>query len=444
MKLKIFSFVILLFVSVDILKAQDYLISFAGSGASTTVDSVIVENLTQGTYLGMSGNNVLHLVNTLTGVEQVNKNSDRKITFYPNPMEDFTLMKFVLPEDGTAVINMYDISGRKILQTQEYLSEGQHTYRIQVVGNGLYVVTIRSGGYSLSGKFLSTASQPGIAKMVYENTTLTQEKSDISKIQEDAFHSKGMSSDTSMQYTDGDRLKFTGSSGIYSTVMTDIPLSDTINTFNFIACTDGDGNNYPVVEISTQVWMAKNIKATKYTDGTSIPFINTDSLWSKLTATDTAYCYYNNDVNNADLYGALYTWAAAMNGAASSAASPSGIQGICPIGWHLPSDAEWTILTTFLNGESSAGGKLKETGTEHWNTPNTGATNETGFTALAGGQHAPGIPSTSMGTNGFWLSSTENFKDYVWFRWLSNSAINVYRSSDMTSFGRSVRCVKDN
>ena len=150
-------------------------------------------------------------------------------------------------------------------------------------------------------------------------------------------------------------------------------------------CEDGDGNLYATTTIGTQVWMAENLRTTKYADGTAIPLVNTNATWNALTATSKAYCWYNDDIGNKATYGALYTWAAAMNGAASSADNPSTIQGVCPTGWHLPSDEEWTELTYYLGGESVAGGKLKETGTTHWNSPNTGATNETGFTALPGG-----------------------------------------------------------
>ena len=96
-----------------------------------------------------------------------------------------------------------------------------------------------------------------------------------------------------MEYTTGDRLKFTGISGNYSTVKTDIPESDKTITFNFIACTDGDNNNYPVVEIGTQVWMAENLKTTKYSDGTDIPLVTSNTAWIPLTTP--GYCWYNNN-----------------------------------------------------------------------------------------------------------------------------------------------------
>ena len=105
---------------------------------------------------------------------------------------------------------------------------------------------------------------------------------------------------------------------------------------------DIDGNVYPTVTIGSQVWMAKNLETTRYPDGTPILLVDTIPAWDALNESSKAYCWYGDEIKNKDTYGALYTWAAAMNGAESSDAKPSGVQGVCPTGWHLPSDAEWT------------------------------------------------------------------------------------------------------
>ncbi|MDD3961213.1 MAG: fibrobacter succinogenes major paralogous domain-containing protein [Bacteroidales bacterium] len=148
---------------------------------------------------------------------------------------------------------------------------------------------------------------------------------------------------------------------------------------------DQDGNTFLGVEIGNQCWMDRNLAVTKYPNGVSIPHVTDNTEWSALgnNDTDDAYCYYENTVNLE--YGALYTYAAAI--AKNWANDKNEGQGICPDGWHLPTDAEWTTLTEYLGGPAEAGKKLKEEGTEHWKTPNTGATNESGFTALPGGSH---------------------------------------------------------
>jgi uncharacterized protein (TIGR02145 family) len=132
-----------------------------------------------------------------------------------------------------------------------------------------------------------------------------------------------------------------------------------------------------------------------------------------------------------------------MAGSASSAANPSGVQGVCPTGWHLPSDAEWTELTDYLGGTSVVGGKLKEIGTTHWTSPNTGATNETGFTALPGGLRDENGAFYLIGNYGCWWSATEVNPSYAWFLYIYFSSSYVTRSYHYKESGFSVRCVRD-
>jgi uncharacterized protein (TIGR02145 family) len=166
---------------------------------------------------------------------------------------------------------------------------------------------------------------------------------------------------------------------------------------------DIDGNYYKVVKIGSQIWMAENLKTTHYSDGTIIPLLEDSVSWINLDYTSKAYCYYNNRVEYSDIYGALYNWAAAMNGTSSSNLNPSGVQGVCPDGWHLPSDSEWKELEMYLgmsqieanksgNRGTVEGGKLKSSGYTYWESPNTGATNSSGFTALPSGTQWQGMP----------------------------------------------------
>ncbi len=208
---------------------------------------------------------------------------------------------------------------------------------------------------------------------------------------------------------------------------------------------DVDGNIYNTVTIGSQIWLKENLKVTHYPDNTPIPLVTDNTEWGDLSdnGTDDAYCFYNNDANSE--YGILYTWAAAMgDNGVSSTTNPSGVQGVCPDGWHLPSDAEWTELSDFLLGVGVAGGKMKETGTTHWNDPNTGATNESGFSGFAGGYriHTSGT-FNGIGTGGFWWSTSEYNSANIWTRSLShvNTEIGVF--DNYKSYGFSVRCVKD-
>jgi uncharacterized protein (TIGR02145 family) len=201
---------------------------------------------------------------------------------------------------------------------------------------------------------------------------------------------------------------------------------------------DNDGNVYKFVTIGAQVWMMENLKTTKYNDGIAIPLVKDDKTWEALTTP--AYCWYKNDAaSNKNAYGALYNWYAVST------------NKLCPRGWHVPTDAEWTILTIYLGGEGAAGGKLKEKGTNRWESPNSGATNESGFTALPGGSRNyagafdySGSNGLFFRSNGCWWSSTELYTFNAYYRRMYNSLSVVYRSLSVKQSGYSVRCLKDN
>lgn len=192
---------------------------------------------------------------------------------------------------------------------------------------------------------------------------------------------------------------------------------------------DIDGNIYRTVEIGTQVWMAENLKTTKLSDGREIPLVASDK-WYK--STTYSYCWYkNNSASFANPYGALYNWYTVNTGK------------LCPDGWHVPSDTEWVALSDFLGGEDIAGGKLKETGTSHWNSPNIDATNETGFTAIPGGGRWMIGRFDLLGRNGYMWSTTEDLiLEAVTWR-IGNGKGSLERVGTLKNNGFNVRCLKD-
>jgi uncharacterized protein (TIGR02145 family) len=192
--------------------------------------------------------------------------------------------------------------------------------------------------------------------------------------------------------------------------------------------TDTDGNVYHTVAIGTQVWMVENLKTTRLNDGTPIPLETDPSVWPNLTTS--AYCWYNDSAAYGTIYGALYNCYSVNTGK------------LAPTGWHVPTDSEWTVLVKYLGDSSVAGGKLKEVGTAHWNSPNTGATNETGFSALPGGSRSTGTYS-SIGMVGDWWSSTSGGGQNSWFRSMSYNSAGATRVARPWFYGFSVRCVKD-
>ncbi len=203
-----------------------------------------------------------------------------------------------------------------------------------------------------------------------------------------------------------------------------------------------DGNVYQTVTIGDQVWMAENLKY--------LPEVAGPDIGSETEAVYYVYDYNGTNVSaakattNYNAYGVLYNWPAAMAGAVSSSSSPSNVQGICPTGWHLPSNSEWTILAQHIGGRNVAGGKLRETGTAHWLSPNEGATNETGFTALPGGRRSFNAVFDNFSYYGYWWSATEYEDDYSWFLDIYYEGTKMGNGSHGNHLGFSVRCVKSN
>jgi len=194
--------------------------------------------------------------------------------------------------------------------------------------------------------------------------------------------------------------------------------------------TDADGNIYNTVTIGNQTWMRENLKTTKYRDGSSITNITSNSSWTSNTSG--AYCNYDNNSTNANLYGRLYNWYAVNNS-----------KKICPAGWHVPTHAEWTTLTNYLGGESVAGGKLKMTGTTYWSSPNTGATNSSGFTALpGGGRNYLGTYGGINNFGNFWSSTSYNSTE-AYYRYLRSDGSNVTNGYVDMNTGLCIRCIKD-
>lgn len=233
-----------------------------------------------------------------------------------------------------------------------------------------------------------------------------------------------------------------------TTALTGSPISVTATGAGTV--TDVDGNVYQTVKIGNQIWMAEDLKVSHYPNGDAIPYIDDNATWGALADDNRsdAYSFYgdsNNDgiidVANPD-YGALYTYAAAIGD--NWARDKVDNQGVCPEGWHLPTDAEWTELTDYLGGNSVAGGKLKETGISHWNKPNLGATNESGFSALSGGIRYNFLGTfDSAGLSGHWWSATESSGSKAWSCFLYYKEAEAYRIYYFKADGFSVRCVRD-
>ncbi|MCD4678803.1 MAG: fibrobacter succinogenes major paralogous domain-containing protein, partial [Bacteroidales bacterium] len=217
-----------------------------------------------------------------------------------------------------------------------------------------------------------------------------------------------------------------------------------------------DGQKYTTVQIGSQCWMVENLAY--------LPSVSSSLYGSISSPYYYVHGYQGTSVSAAKAtgtyktYGVLYNWIAAMDGEASSDSVPSGVQGVCPDGWHLPADEEWKILEGAVDSQygvgdpewdgtewrgSDGGGNLKETGTTHWNSPNTGATNNSGFIALPGGYRGSFGSLYPLGSYSYFWSSTEFNSSKVWYRRLSYANTNVGRNNGEKSPGISVKCCKD-
>jgi uncharacterized protein (TIGR02145 family) len=304
---------------------------------------------------------------------------------------------FELPEVATAPVT--DITAFNAVSGGEVISEGSSPVTVRgVVWSTLENPTVEDNeGITLDG--------PGAGTFVSEVTGLLSETT--------YFLRAYATNDEGTAY--GNEIEFTTPFG---------------TSFECFTVTDVNGNLYNAELIGDQCWMAENLKATKTAGGGDI----------------TRYCYQN-DPDWCDIYGGLYKWETIMNGAAGSNEVPSGVQGICPTGWHVPSAAEWQILVDYLGGALVAGGKMKSTRTEpqdhpRWNLPNIGATNESGFNALPGGYRYFNNSYYHIGNTTYFFTTTEYF-NFSYKRSLSAGSASIPESAENRGTATAVRCIKD-
>jgi uncharacterized protein (TIGR02145 family) len=220
--------------------------------------------------------------------------------------------------------------------------------------------------------------------------------------------------------------------------------------------TDIDGNTYSTIKMGNQYWMAENLKTTRYADGTPIAFVENTSAWDSLLIDAAAMCYFNNLLINADIYGALYTWQAAMKRKPGSDTNTGNVQGVCPDGWHLPGDEEWKELEMYLGMTQTEADNTDFRGTnegselagnaELWvigALVNDTAFGSFGFTALPAGRRFVSGNFSHMSYATYFWSATERSATEAWYRGLTNINTNIRREGRYKNAGFSVRCIKD-
>jgi len=418
--------------------ALNYNITFTGTGASSTVNSVIVQNLTKGTSVIVPAGNVLNLTDSPNAVVQVSAN-DETIRVYSTFVDGKSMVSFYAKQAGITQINTYSLDGRKVAGISTDLQAGRNTFELYLP-KGVYLLQVTGNEYAYTAKLLNQTGTQGNPRIVY--TSIDR------PVSSDLQKTKSSTSDiTTMTYTARDQLLYKGISGNYNTIVTDVPTGSKTTNFNFVACTDADGNNYTVVTIGAQTWMAENLKTTQYNYGIAIPLVTNSIAWGYLITP--GYCWYNNDAATyKNLYGALYNWYTVNTGR------------LAPTGWHVPTDAEWTILQNYLiaNGYnydgSTSGDKYAKSlaATTNWTIFAAAGTigndltknNRTGFSAMPGGYRGYNGLYYSTGGIGYWWSSTEDGISFAWDRQLENCNGSLFWVNDLKHGGFSVRCVRDN
>jgi uncharacterized protein (TIGR02145 family) len=441
----------LAFIFTNIVSAQDYMITFSGSGQNNEVETVEVKNTTQQTSVTFNGSDTLHLVDVV-GINQiVQEYAGMKV--YPNPTKHTSRVEFYNPEAGNVIVEIIKITGKVLGSVQMNLTGGIQAFETRGMGAGIFILKATTETTVYQQRLITHSQSHGNPQINYLGSF------DPSML---PAQTKSTKSIVEMQYNAGERLVMKGISGDYSHTKSLIPNESQSIDFEFIECVDGDENHYGVVTIGEQVWMAENLKTTRDAAGNNI----------------TRYCYDNN-TTNCDLYGGLYTWATIMNGQSSSSSNPSGIKGICPDGWHLPSHHEWTQLEQYIcnafgnsNCETqfpydhstwgwrgtNEGNALKSC--RQVNSPLGGDCNtsehprwvshgthhgfdEYGFSAFPGGYRTTDGTFYGIGSYGSWWSSTEDSSALAWSRSMSRGYGNVSRDGYNKGNGFSVRCLRD-
>jgi len=363
--------------------AVDYTISFTGSGKSTTVGSVEVQNLTKGTSVTVPGNEALVLTVTNTGLNPSNAFNDGLQIYSTAP--GISSVSFYARQAGNARISVYSMDGRRIAGLSQNLQKGTNSFQVSL-RTGAYVVSVKGAGFALSGKRISisnTNSRPEISFIG------VQDKNNVSPL-------KSAEATLSMDYTPGDILLFKGISGNYATIVTDKPTGSKTVNFNFVECKDASGNYYATVKIGGQIWMAENLKTTKYRSGADIQNITSETDWANTAALSTpAWCYRDNMDSNNVIIGKLYNWWAAND-----------VRNIAPEGWHVPSIGEYDTLGQALGGLEMAAAKMKDPSTRYWLAMSEiPATNESGFSARGTGKRSPSGIFNDPNYAYFWTST---------------------------------------
>ncbi len=412
------------------------------NGIHQPLDSILIENLTQGGDTTLYPPDTLLVLNHGIGIEDnLNEHENQMILFqaFPNPVTLTSTIRLWLPKNGLVTLRLYDLVGRELATLSRTLGAGEHSFTFTPGKETYYLLVAEAADQRQVQKLINLNPGDGNCRLSYSGY---QPAVSGMKKQRAAF-----------PWVPGDDLRFVAFTSLGVDTIDDDPVQSVNYTFQFLlpgspcpgipTVPDINGNVYNTVQIGNQCWLKENLKVRNYRDGTPIPNLESAALW--MSATTGARCWYNNDsASYANLFGALYNWYAVDDSS-----------GLCPAGWHVPTDLEWQTMEMHLGMTQSQanytgwrgtdeGGKMKEAGLTHWNSTNIGATNSSGFTALPGGYRYYYDGSFDyIGSYGYWWSSSALSTTDVWYRKLGYNYSNVGRSDYDRGYGFSVRCIQD-
>ncbi|HAQ18209.1 MAG TPA: hypothetical protein DCR40_03130 [Prolixibacteraceae bacterium] len=414
--------------------AQDIPISFQPKESGTIIDSILVTNQRTNQKVKLLGNETLTLTK-VTGVNLLPVHNENRLLF-PNPCNGNAELSFATSSNQQVEVRMYNIYGQLLNTESQFLTSGEHRFNITFPAVGIYHVSTQKEDGSLSFKAICLQINGSDIDIQYIGTEIN-------------FSVKNATVGKTMSYAQGDILNCSAFSGKNNTIIADSPTATKVYSVEFYECKDSENNNYPIVKVGTQWWMAKNLQSTKYNNGTSIPHVTDTTVWEHLKTP--GYCWHdNNQATYGNTYGALYNWYTVNTGK------------LCPVGWHVPSDAEWTTLKKYLinNGYGYGGSgddiaKSMAATTNWYSTTFTGcpgnepaSNNSTGFSGLPGGIREYNGDFYITGDAGFWWSSTEVPSFSAWYFVLGRAESHFLGGEEdycyaYKEFGFSVRCVRD-
>jgi uncharacterized protein (TIGR02145 family) len=433
---KITSIISTLFLAVVANAQSTYLINFTGTGATTNIDSIRVENLTSGAKVKLSGGDILRL-NVTTGIDENSAASQLELTNFPNPFNGQTKISYYSEENTNILLSVTNVAGQVVAQLDAKVEIGKNNFNFLAPAAGVYFINVVNSSLNFSKKIVCNASSNATASLDFTGT----EAGKIAEYQQTKQMVQQLRSaqatTVDMAYQTGSIIRFTGYShavtGMLTTIISDIPTNSKTLSFMFIVCMDADSNHYPVVKIGAQYWMAENLRTTRYSNRDTIIHAGDTTSWKETY--EGAYCTFNDSLGIRAKNGRLYNWYAV-----------SDPRDLSPAGWHVATIDDQDALTFTLDQDgfySTGKGGLALKSTKSWDTKN--GIDYYGFNGLATGERWIDGSFDERGMMGlFWLNSENDDQSSPLFFELYDGSDDFWQGV-ITPYiaGYAVRCVKN-